>query len=308
VWDRSQRTTFISSTLFTLCCNTTPLLSRPSHLIPLTDPSPSAMFFARSLLIASAIGGALAQINGLSTQCQNTILAVGASPQALCLNPSGLLQVILEGTTGGSVVTPIDTWLRGLCALGPCSNDNIAAIVTNITSGCATDLQPFLGNVQPGSLSPLIEEIYPTIRKAVCLADASDNNQLCVTQTLSNLQTASGGTLTLDGFLEVLSTVLSGTISSVNGDKLCTPCVKQIYNVAKGDFPAIFGQGTPIATDFQTNCGTSFVDGASDPNIIETANNTTPNSSGSSNGGCGQPTGQQALLSTFLLSLLALTV
>jgi hypothetical protein len=147
------------------------------------------MFFARSLLVAFAIRGALAQIrfvplscaaqfpgranhpfthSGVSTQCQNTLIAVAASPQSECLNPSGLLQIFVQS---GSVVTPVDTWLKGLCSRGPCSNDDLAAIVTNVTSGCATDLQPILGNAQPGSLTPIVQEIYPTVRKAVCLAE-----------------------------------------------------------------------------------------------------------------------------------------
>jgi len=266
------------------------------------------MFFARSFLIAFAIGGALAQISGVSTQCQNTLLAVAASPQSNCLNPSGLLQVFLQGTTG-SVVTPVDTWLKGLCALAPCSNDDIASIVTNVTTGCATDLQPVLGNASPGSLTPLVQQIYPTVRKGVCLADASNNKQLCVTQTLTTIQ-SNTGTLTIDKLLQVVPAIATGQTSSLNGTNLCTPCVKQIYNVAKGDFPAIFGQGTTIASDVQADCGASFVDGASDPNIVETASNSTATSGNSSSNtdGCGQTTGQQALLSTFLLSLLALAV
>lgn len=106
--------------------------------------------------------------SNVSAQCQSTLIAVAASPQSDCLNPSGLLQVFLKGTTG-SVVTPVDTWLKGLCARGPCSNENIALIVTNVTSGCATDLG--LGNSTPGSLTPLVQQIYPTVRKAVCLAE-----------------------------------------------------------------------------------------------------------------------------------------
>jgi len=264
------------------------------------------MFFARSLLIAFAIGGALAQISGVSTQCQNTLIAVAASPQSECLNPSGLLQIFVQS---GSVVTPVDTWLKGLCSRGPCSNDDLAAIVTNVTSGCATDLQPILGDAQPGSLTPIVQEIYPTVRKAVCLADASSSNQLCVTQTLSNIQTA-GGTLTLDKLIQDVSAIVDGQASSLNGANLCTPCDKQVYNVAKNDFPAIFGQGTSIASEVQSSCGASFVDGASDPNIVETASNSTTTSGGSNSntGGCGQATGQQALLSAFLLSLLAMAV
>jgi len=108
--------------------------------------------------------------SGVSTQCQNTIIAVAASSQSECLNPGGLLQIFVQGTTN-SVVTPVDNWLKGLCARGPCSNDDIAAIVTNITSGCATDLQPALGNASPGSLTPLVQQLYPTVRKGICLAE-----------------------------------------------------------------------------------------------------------------------------------------
>lgn len=108
--------------------------------------------------------------SNISTQCQNTIIAVAASPRTACLNPNGLLQVFLQGSSN-SIVTPVDTWLKGLCALGPCSNDDIASIVTNVTTGCASDLQPVLGDAQPGALTPLVQQIYPTVRKAVCLVE-----------------------------------------------------------------------------------------------------------------------------------------
>lgn len=264
------------------------------------------MLFARSFLIASIVGGALAQISGVSSQCQSTIIAVAASPQSECLNPNGLLQVFLQGTSS-SIVTPVDTWLKGLCARGPCSNDDIAAIVTNVTSGCATDLESILGNAQPGAITPIVQEIYPTVRKAVCLADNSNNKELCVTEILSSVQTSTG-TLTIDKVLQILSEINNGQTSSLNGVNLCTACTKQMYNVANGDFPAIFGQGTTIASDVQATCGSSFTDGASDPNIVETASSSTTSSDSSTNAGIGQTTGQQALLSTFLLSFLALAI
>ncbi|KAF9653219.1 hypothetical protein BDM02DRAFT_2160968 [Thelephora ganbajun] len=260
------------------------------------------MFFTRSLLIASVIGSALAL--SVSTQCQNTIIAVAASPRSECLNPSDLLQVFLLGNSG-SVVTPVDTWLKGLCARGSCSNDDIASIVTNVTTGCATDLQPVLGNAQPGALTPLVQEFYPTVRKGVCLADASKNKQLCITQTLSTIERATG-TLTIDKLLQVVPAIIDGETSSLNGANICTPCVKQIYNVFKNDFPAIFGQGN-IASNVQANCGASFVDGVSDPNIVQTASSkTTSGNSNSNTGGSVQTTGQQAPLLAFLLGLLAL--
>ena len=87
---------------------------------------------------------------------------------------------------------------------------------------------------------------------------ASNNKQLCVTQTLTSIQ-SNTGTLTIDKFRQVILAIADGQTSSLNGTNLCTPCVKQIYNVAKGDFPAIFGQGTTIASDVQADCGASFV-------------------------------------------------
>jgi len=264
------------------------------------------MFFVRSFLIASAICGALAQISNISTQCQNTVLAVAANPKAECLNPGGLLQVFLQGTSK-SIVTSVDTWLKGLCALGPCSNDEIAFIVTNVTTGCASDLQPVLGDAQPGAITPLVQQIYPTVRKGACLADASKNNQLCITQTLSSVETVTGP-VTIGRLLDIVPAIATGETSSLGGVDLCTPCVKQIYNVAKDDFPAIFGEGD-VASNVKANCGASFVDGASDPNIVQTARDktTTGNTNAdASTDGSVQITGQQALLSTFLLGLLAL--
>ena len=108
--------------------------------------------------------------SNISSQCQSTLLAVAANSQSECLNPSGLLQVFLQGTSN-SIVTPVDTWLKGLCAQGSCSNDDIAFVVTNVTTGCASDLQPILGDTQPGSLTPLVQQIYPTVRKGACLAE-----------------------------------------------------------------------------------------------------------------------------------------
>ena len=106
--------------------------------------------------------------SGVSTQCQNTIVAVAASSQAECLNPTALLQVFLQGTSG-SIVSPLDDWLKGLCALAPCSNDDLASIVTNVTTGCATEFQSITED--PVALTPLVQQIYPTLRKGVCLAE-----------------------------------------------------------------------------------------------------------------------------------------
>ena len=64
--------------------------------------------------------------------------------------------------------------------------------------------------------------------------------------------------MTIDKLMNIVSGVANGQNNSLGGANLCTACVKQIYNVAKNDFPAIFGQGD-IASDVQASCGASFV-------------------------------------------------
>jgi len=104
--------------------------------------------------------------SGVSTQCQNTVVAVAADPRSQCLNPGDLLKVFVTGSDG-SIVAPVDTWLKGLCSRGPCSNDDLAFIATNVTTGCAQDF----GNISPDTVVPIVQKIYPTARKAACLAE-----------------------------------------------------------------------------------------------------------------------------------------
>ena len=83
---------------------------------------------------------------------------------------------------------------------------------------------------------------------------ASNKNQLCITQTLSNVESVTGP-LTISKIRQIVPTIATGSLDGVN---LCTPCVKQIYNVAKTDFPTIFGAGD-VASNVQAKCGASFV-------------------------------------------------
>ena len=89
------------------------------------------------------------------------------------------------------------------------------------------------------------------------ICSASKNNQLCVTETLSSVEAATG-TVTINKLVDIVSTIANGQISSLNGVNLCTACVKQIYNVAKTDFPGIFGEGD-VVSNVRATCGASFV-------------------------------------------------
>ena len=95
------------------------------------------------------------------------------------------------------------------------------------------------------------------LRMLSSVYSASKKNQLCITQTLSNVESVTGP-LTLSKILQIVPSIATGQTSSLDGVNLCTPCVKQIYNVAKTDFPTIFGAGD-VASNVQAKCGASFV-------------------------------------------------
>jgi hypothetical protein len=63
--------------------------------------------------------------------------------------------------------------------------------------------------------------------------------------------------LTISKLVEIVPEIATGQNSTLSSVNFCTPCVKQMYNIAKADFPT-FGQGT-IASDVQATCGASFV-------------------------------------------------
>lgn len=96
---------------------------------------------------------------------------------------------------------------------------------------------------------------------------ASNKNQLCITQTLSNVESVTGP-LTISKIRQIVPAIATGQTSSLNSVNLCTPCVKQIYNVAKTDFPTIFG-ADDVASDVQAKCGASFVGKRTASRLIE---------------------------------------
>ena len=129
------------------------------------------MFFRRALLLTGA-GLALASDSlTLSSQCSSALLAVAGSPDAACLDFSILATLALSNSTT-SVIPTVDSWLGGLCAQGPCSNATLEAVVTNITTGCSTDLASVgLNTTDPAAVVTAVETYYPTAREVVCLKE-----------------------------------------------------------------------------------------------------------------------------------------
>ncbi|KAF9463877.1 hypothetical protein BDZ94DRAFT_1257666 [Collybia nuda] len=248
---------------------------------------------ARAATIATLVSYALAL--GLSDQCTRALSGIATSPDAAaCLSPSSLVSVFL-GSSNTSVVDPINGWLTSLCSSPACSNDTLAAIVTNATTGCAMELSALGFNAAESGakeqITVAVQTYYPTLRKVICLKDGDTN---CVTQTLKNLESIIGP-LSVDNVIQVVGKGFN--FSAIPENMTCTNCIKEAYNVIKQDFPMLDDPETTQA--IQGQCSADFTDGKTPAGISQSATTNTE---------VKQDSGSVAFTSSSLMSASALVV
>ncbi|KIM69099.1 hypothetical protein SCLCIDRAFT_1208527 [Scleroderma citrinum Foug A] len=237
------------------------------------------MMLFKSTLLLLGVGFAAAQ--SISSGCTSALVSIAGSPDSACLNPSALVQLVLTNSST-SVVPVIDTWLTGLCALGPCSNSSLQAVFTNLTAGCPTELQALGLPTNNSNSVTYLQAAYPTIRQVLCLKDTSAN-ELCATEDLTQVQNVTG-TLTTSNIASVVGEISAGN-QSIPQSVTCGNCSKAAYTIASKNFPDLIS-GTKNET--QATCGSSFTDGQTPSGIEETASNSTSTSgSGSGSGNTG---------------------
>ncbi|EJD03234.1 uncharacterized protein FOMMEDRAFT_20398 [Fomitiporia mediterranea MF3/22] len=228
-----------------------------------------------ALVLASGVAAI-----SLSSQCQSTLLTVASSPDSTCLNVAGLAG-LLTTPQNQSLVQPINTWLAGACGEDPCTNQSLAAIVQNITSGCGSDLSSIgFDNSSTGDVVSVVQQGYPTVRKIACLKQSS-NNSLCVTSLLTQIEQAEGQPLSIENIMNDLPAMVMGQAKNVPSSIACSDCVKQAYTVLKQDEPAI-ASNTDVSNALSSQCGASFIDGSAASNIVEGTGTAAP--SGAANG------------------------
>lgn len=110
-------------------------------------------------------------LSGLSSSCQSTLTSIVISPASSCLNAQGLV-AIATTSANASLIGPLNSWLSGMCGQPACSNTTLTDIVSNVTSGCASDLSN-LGatGFTPQSISDVLVAAYPALREAACLTE-----------------------------------------------------------------------------------------------------------------------------------------
>ncbi|KAJ7680451.1 hypothetical protein DFH06DRAFT_1163081 [Mycena polygramma] len=200
----------------------------------------------------------------LSSACQSALTQIAVNPDAnACLSSSSLASLALA-TNDSSIITPVDNWLKSMCALPPCSNSTLSAVVTNITTGCSAELSASgSSGATASTILPLVEQYYATVRKVVCLTDSGTN---CITQTLTNIQSMLG-TLSIGNIGGVIGNAITSN-ASLPANISCSNCVKEAYNVLNGDFPST---AASLSSDLNSECGSSFTDGTTPTGIVETA-------------------------------------
>ncbi|KAF8806451.1 hypothetical protein BYT27DRAFT_7102184 [Phlegmacium glaucopus] len=216
---------------------------------------------------------AYASAQSISSQCLSSITGIVQNTDAAtCLSATSLIPVISGSSSSASLIGPINNWLTNLCAAPACSNATLAAVVQNITTGCADDLSAlgFTPSLTP-DITNLVEQYYPTVRQVVCLKDGSTN---CITQTLTNIQNLVGQL----NLTTVSSLATGSSLADIPTNITCTNCIKAIYNDINKAFPSAATTAVPA---LQSQCGASFTDGATPSGIVESANTAAAASSSS---------------------------
>lgn len=84
--------------------------------------------------------------------------------------------------------------------------------------------------------------------------DSTSANQLCVTELLTNIQSAVG-TLSIANIVQIIPNIASGS-ATIPKNVTCSDCVKQAYNIVNKDFPGSIP--SQAASELSSACGSSF--------------------------------------------------
>lgn len=232
------------------------------------------MFLNFAVLLAGA-GFAVAQ--SLSSQCQSALLNTAASSSAACLNPSGLISLAITSSNSSSIIPGINPWLSGLCSQATCSNSALQTVVTDIISGCSTDLSSLRATTTNSTaIVASIRAAYPTVQQLMCLDDTSTST-FCVTEVLTNIQSART-TLSLNNIVALVTKLVSGQSTGIPSSAVCTNCTKAAYTILSQGLPEI---ASTVQSSISSECGTNYTDGQMPSGIQETASNSSSTTSSS---------------------------
>lgn len=247
------------------------------------------MIFAAGLVVAVAAVGAAAQdLSSLSSSCQTAVTGILTGPASTCLGVGGLMSVAMT-PANESFVAPINNWLTSTCSQPACTNATIDSLITNVTTGCSTDLSTAgVTSSDIESVKTQLENLYPIGREIACLQDKSNANAYCVTTTLKAIESYIGQPLSLNT-ISAIAPKLAASGGEVPKDLVCTSCVQAAYGILKPYMSNSDIQS--VDSYFSGVCGSTFTNGTTPTNIIQTASTATAGSSTASGGAMSLNTG-----------------
>jgi hypothetical protein len=223
------------------------------------------MRFPTCTLATVALAAFASAQTTISPACESGLVSAFSSPDAACLNPTGLAAIVTTAANT-SIVPAVDSWLTGLCALKPCTNQSLTNVVNTIATGCSAELAS--ANVTASQVTDIVLAAYPSVRQIVCLKD-NTNKVLCLTETLQAVEKIVGP-LSPSNIGPAIEGVVSGQ-TTIPSSVICTDCNKAAYNIAQQNPVLAFPPSATTA--LSTTCGASFVDGMTPTTVSQTAQN-----------------------------------
>ncbi|GJN90728.1 hypothetical protein Rhopal_003742-T1 [Rhodotorula paludigena] len=228
----------------------------------------STALLAASTAVSAQSTSAGDLLSGVSNQCIQAVssLALG-SEFATCSSFSSLLTL---ATTSGSVIDPINSWLENLCSQEDCSDAAIQNATAVINQGCADSTSAIV------TTGRSVVANFNQVKEGLCLQYTS-NSTFCVTDLLTNLQTALGQDLSISS----LTNLDTSSLTSVPSSAVCTDCthglVTKLSSALESDSTVSSNNGT-ITDALASYCGDSFTDGEVPDSVREASANSTNNS------------------------------
>lgn len=230
-----------------------------------TSPAPTTSSPTTSSSTATTTSSSSGSKNsltaGLSTECQAAAGGLLSSDFSSCANIIGLVSVL--GATG-SVLSPLESWISGICSSSPCSSSTLSTASSSINSGCSGDVSK---NVPSAIALNTVINNYQAVRNMIC-TQYSGNSTFCVPYVLGNIQTATGKMITLG---EVQGLVTSGlgslSLSNVPSGTYCNDCGHAIFtqsaaiSVSTSSANNLTVASTGASSSLTTTCGAGFGDG-----------------------------------------------
>jgi len=273
--------------------------------------------YSLSLFAIGATTGLVAAQNlgnlGLSQSCQTALEnAIDTPAFSTCMNILGALPVVTS-TTNDSLVSPVASWLNGLCAASPCDNATLTAAATNISSGCQSDLSSHETGVSAATILNTAIQFYPTVRQVVCLKDtgSTGSGELCITELLTDVQTAVGQPLSINTLSQIPAIISSGNFGGISIPKniTCSNCTQAAWSIVDQQIPQAANVSV-ITSTLNSQCGASFVSSASSlpANIVEGTGTAAPSASstGSKSGAVVPRISMQGLVGALVASTAAI--